>query len=226
MNDCISGSARARAAPHHKYAVSLLACPVGHGRPRRGSEHRSSEEKIMRFHVLTLIVAALGTLAGAPAASAQCAMMSDHAAHGHDAVAASDKGASAQVNDLLMRIDGRRAVVQAVLADSALLASVLTRALDDPTWQEFAASRLDYDQHSAMDHATEVQAPPPAPVDDSVNRWRAAKHPYSGVRPSDRTPPAASAAVYVCPMHPDVTSAKPGKCPQCGMTLERRPARQ
>ena len=27
--------------------------------------------------------------------------------------------------------------------------------------------------------------------------------------------------VYSCPMHPDVTSKKPGKCPKCGMTLRR-----
>lgn len=26
--------------------------------------------------------------------------------------------------------------------------------------------------------------------------------------------------VYVCPMHPDVKSDKPGKCPKCGMNLE------
>ena len=26
---------------------------------------------------------------------------------------------------------------------------------------------------------------------------------------------------YVCPMHPDVTSGKPGKCPKCSMTLVR-----
>ena len=25
--------------------------------------------------------------------------------------------------------------------------------------------------------------------------------------------------LYVCPMHPNVTSDKPGKCPQCGMDL-------
>lgn len=30
--------------------------------------------------------------------------------------------------------------------------------------------------------------------------------------------------VYSCPMHPDVTSKKPGKCPKCGMTLRRAEA--
>ena len=29
-------------------------------------------------------------------------------------------------------------------------------------------------------------------------------------------------AVYLCPMHSDVTSDKPGKCPKCGMTLVQR----
>ena len=31
------------------------------------------------------------------------------------------------------------------------------------------------------------------------------------------TQPAAAA--YVCPMHPEVTSDKPGTCPKCGMAL-------
>ncbi len=26
---------------------------------------------------------------------------------------------------------------------------------------------------------------------------------------------------YTCPMHPEVTSTEPGKCPQCGMNLEK-----
>jgi len=29
----------------------------------------------------------------------------------------------------------------------------------------------------------------------------------------------AAAVKYTCPMHPDVISDKPGKCPNCGMDL-------
>jgi hypothetical protein len=30
------------------------------------------------------------------------------------------------------------------------------------------------------------------------------------------------AAVYVCPMHPEITSRTPGTCPKCGMKLVER----
>jgi len=31
---------------------------------------------------------------------------------------------------------------------------------------------------------------------------------------------SAKKVKYHCPMHPEVTAAKPGKCPKCGMALE------
>jgi len=40
----------------------------------------------------------------------------------------------------------------------------------------------------------------------------------------DAKPDAAKA--YACPMHPEVTSDKPGKCPKCGMTLKLEEAVQ
>jgi Cu+-exporting ATPase len=33
-------------------------------------------------------------------------------------------------------------------------------------------------------------------------------------------PSSQPAKVYTCPMHPEVTSDKPGKCPKCGMKLQ------
>ena len=33
---------------------------------------------------------------------------------------------------------------------------------------------------------------------------------------------SANAIVYTCPMHPEVTSDKPGQCPKCGMNLEKK----
>lgn len=34
----------------------------------------------------------------------------------------------------------------------------------------------------------------------------------------------AAAITYTCPMHPDVTSDRPGQCPRCGMALVERDA--
>jgi len=36
------------------------------------------------------------------------------------------------------------------------------------------------------------------------------------------TEPAKTTSRYVCPMHEDVTSRKPGKCPKCKMKLEKK----
>ena len=37
-----------------------------------------------------------------------------------------------------------------------------------------------------------------------------------------QTAQPAAAAAYACPMHPDVTSDQPSKCPKCGMKLVKQ----
>ena len=58
-------------------------------------------------------------------------------------------------------------------------------------------------------------------------RWRAdALHTWTGkgacsrTRQQDRS--GRNAAHYTCPMHPEVDSDRPGRCPKCGMDLVRR----
>jgi flagellar basal body-associated protein FliL len=44
----------------------------------------------------------------------------------------------------------------------------------------------------------------------------------SGTKPAAKAETANTAVqgvVYTCPMHPEVISDKPGKCPKCGMML-------
>ena len=38
--------------------------------------------------------------------------------------------------------------------------------------------------------------------------------------PDRPAPTVAEAAIYTCPMHPEIRQARPGDCPKCGMTLE------
>jgi rubrerythrin len=41
-------------------------------------------------------------------------------------------------------------------------------------------------------------------------------------KPDGASKSTPAAAVYTCPMHPEVQSDKPGKCPKCGMTLVKK----
>lgn len=52
---------------------------------------------------------------------------------------------------------------------------------------------------------TQPGTPPASPTAD----------PHAGHNMQD----SPAKTVYECPMHPEVTSPKPGKCPKCGMNL-------
>ncbi|MDR3706062.1 MAG: heavy metal-binding domain-containing protein [Paludibacteraceae bacterium] len=40
-----------------------------------------------------------------------------------------------------------------------------------------------------------------------------------GKKAEAKTSETKTAVIYTCPMHPEVQSDKPGKCPKCGMDL-------
>ncbi len=47
-------------------------------------------------------------------------------------------------------------------------------------------------------------------------------HHGHGMAEHGMTEEKEAAEVYACPMHPEVTSSAPGKCPKCGMDLVKR----
>ena len=56
-----------------------------------------------------------------------------------------------------------------------------------------------------------------APAGSAIGAPRTTSAPPAGVGTTATTP--AAATVYTCPMHPEVTSDRPGKCPKCRMNL-------
>ncbi len=65
--------------------------------------------------------------------------------------------------------------------------------------------------------------PIPATRDGSDQRTPATDHSQHGSTTTATQPqPATATTVYTCPMHPEVTSDKPGTCPKCGMALVKK----
>jgi FtsP/CotA-like multicopper oxidase with cupredoxin domain len=66
------------------------------------------------------------------------------------------------------------------------------------------------------------QAPELAAEQEGLDAWLAAppdKTLALIAEMDDITPPGEEPVLYACPMHPEVTSQEPGRCPKCGMKL-------
>ena len=68
--------------------------------------------------------------------------------------------------------------------------------------------------HEGMQHGAVAQPEKKALADEMKKTSDAMK------QKSDEMKPGAT--IYTCPMHPQIKSDKPGKCPICGMTLKKK----
>jgi hypothetical protein len=77
--------------------------------------------------------------------------------------------------------------------------------------------------HPASPAASEGAVEPPSTTLDIDGEAALAPEPEAAPRRSakEHAPARAGTAIYTCPMHPEVQQAAPGRCPKCGMTLER-----
>jgi hypothetical protein len=62
-----------------------------------------------------------------------------------------------------------------------------------------------------------AEAPPPRPA--SLELPAPAPQAEEAKAPDAGKAAKPEATLYTCPMHPEVVSDRPGKCPKCGMTL-------
>ncbi|MBI5838203.1 MAG: hypothetical protein HZB25_13270 [Candidatus Eisenbacteria bacterium] len=133
------------------------------------------------------------------AALSQCAGMGA-GGHRHDADAASkaDEKDQRMIRDIL-RDEGRRdLLLEAVFEDADFMQRVIDRVAQTSKLRQMVLESLG------------VSGEGEQAAHSDTNRSR-----------QPRMKSGQETFAYGCPMHPEVKSNKPGKCPKCGMFLER-----
>jgi rubrerythrin len=75
--------------------------------------------------------------------------------------------------------------------------------------------------HEGMQHGAVAQ-PEKKAVADEMKKTSDEMKKTSDAMKQKSDEMKAGATIYTCPMHPQIKSDKPGKCPICGMTLKKK----
>jgi hypothetical protein len=100
-----------------------------------------------------------------------------------------------------------------VATSGVFLIAAEARISTATTYWESSADPGDAGVDAAPAAPTSMPMPPTPPM-------RLAPSTSHSLAPSPSASSVPAATVYSCPMHPEVRSATPGKCPKCGMELQ------
>jgi len=103
------------------------------------------------------------------------------------------------------------------IAGCASVPAPATKAPDNPASAMAAEGRLQ--KLEVFDLAAAPSAP--SPTNPATPGMDHSKMNHSGAEAKPVTDPASE--TYTCVMHPQIAEPKPGKCPICGMALDKKP---
>lgn len=105
---------------------------------------------------------------------------------------------------------------------------LVTRALDEEPplpseetegWKGLRqAENAKMDEHDHQGHAGHADHQAPSSAEKPATASQEHDHKGHEAAPAQKD----SADSYSCPMHPEVVADKPGRCPRCGMNLEKK----